>query len=1357
LSDPTDRFAARLGEDKILSRRVVVAGVELAPLQNLIPATPASPDAAQTAEPAEIDALEDEPGQALDAIEEEEDLPQKFLKAAERFFSTHGVGSVVNGKINWFTGAGVAVQIEEYVAGFCSFDNLSSEPPEVIRETFKPGTALRFKIIDFKLEPFRLDLSARAVIKDEVEKGDRLVSAALGNLGEDEVSQLASELVQMTAFEAMRLIGRTAFRWENNTLIFVDNYPASTIPTPDNPVTRLLRTAYERSLATIPLLNFALASATEELEEMRKRLRSSALTPATEKMFVELEDLDLFNRASDGLHNEFPDGILFKDFSEEAVSVVDTLRDFIHPFIKLSENLSTDNSAHSELYQSVLSGKRLIVILHGVSDVEAVRLLRPPEGNAFIIIKKTAQAGTAPTDSMTGREDLSGPAEIAEPTEAELRRRLQQLRQEHNSVVLEILAEERLQWSEPENVEYRDDPPHYSEFDSDRFNRLLKERSRLDEQIKDLQTQLGDEAEQAHEVIEDEKEKGSRIVAAALGELSEEEVGQLASELVQMIPLEALRLVNSTDYKWSGGNFIYIDPDLPNSSVSANDPVDNAVTHLLQTAYERRRATTPLAHFTHDPSPEEIQELRERILSSAMTSATEKAPVELEGRDQFDLAFSVTSRLRDEFPDGTLSKDFSKEETSITETLRDFIHPFIKLGESLSTDISALTERYQSILSDKRLVVILYGVRDIAEVSELRPPQGCAFISIKTAARRDPTSREDLIGSMNDKIRELMSIARRLRAAWELPMSQRDIEDWRELEYQYVEVAKEIDELDRQFPHLAPDNGMIKDVVIDNRKLPEQNRSQIEGHVSSFLDARLLGSEANEAIALDNLGQAFARLQEYRTAIEFFNRALKRIPRDTALYVQTLIRSSAAYTAMGEAQRGIELLEEAVRIAVEYNADDKGFMADLFYALADRCSEIGDHSRALDYYTNALRLYIELEDRPKQARAFEMIGESSIRLNRHEAVGVLDRALSIYQELGDRHSTARALERLVAAYEAVGEHERAVECAQMALNIFSELEAPDAERLRLILERLRRPRISLLVFETVTLDERGREVNRRKLTARQFVEDLGDGVMLEMVEIPGGKFLMGTSEEDSKKILEEHKRYGWSEEWIKHEMPQHEVTVPPFFIGKFAVTQKQWRTVADWEKVERDLDPDHSYFKNREDSDNRPVELVSWEDAKEFCARLSVKTGRLYRLPSEAEWEYTCRAGATTTFAFGETITHETVNYNSEYPFAKEKKRKSRGETIPVGSLGVANSFGLFDMHGNVREWCEDPWHGDYDGAPTDGSAWLSGGDPSFRVVRGGSWDNVGGVCRSADRFVSQPDDRAIDIGFRVVMAARTP
>jgi formylglycine-generating enzyme required for sulfatase activity len=205
-------------------------------------------------------------------------------------------------------------------------------------------------------------------------------------------------------------------------------------------------------------------------------------------------------------------------------------------------------------------------------------------------------------------------------------------------------------------------------------------------------------------------------------------------------------------------------------------------------------------------------------------------------------------------------------------------------------------------------------------------------------------------------------------------------------------------------------------------------------------------------------------------------------------------------------------------------------------------------------------------------------------------------------------------------------------------------------------------------------------------------------------------------------------------------------------MGKFPVTQKQWRVVAGWPKAARDLDADPPYYKGN----HRPVEHVSWEDAAEFCARLSGRTGKHYRMPTEAEWEYACRAGTETPFAFGETITPEFVNYDGNYPYGKAPKGQYRGETTPVGSLGVANRFGLYEMHGNVWEWCQDIWHASYDGAPNDGSAWEAEGQKASRVLRGGSWVNLGYFCRSAYRNNLRPDYRSHDLGFRVVVVSRT-
>ncbi|MEM9450352.1 MAG: formylglycine-generating enzyme family protein, partial [Cyanobacteria bacterium P01_E01_bin.6] len=210
----------------------------------------------------------------------------------------------------------------------------------------------------------------------------------------------------------------------------------------------------------------------------------------------------------------------------------------------------------------------------------------------------------------------------------------------------------------------------------------------------------------------------------------------------------------------------------------------------------------------------------------------------------------------------------------------------------------------------------------------------------------------------------------------------------------------------------------------------------------------------------------------------------------------------------------------------------------------------------------------------------------------------------------------------------------------------------------------------------------------------------------------------------------------------------HEVTVPSFFMGKHSVTQAQWRAVSSWPQVNQSLDPDLSHFKGA----NRPVENVSWHDAVEFCQRLSKQTGSLYRLPSEAEWEYACRAGTTSNFHFGSTITRDVVNCKRNLGMVLIGLLA--GKTTDVGSFKVANDFGLFDMHGNVFEWCQDPWHANYQGAPIDGSVWDVEREADKRVSRGGSWSSVPELCRSAYRSYSYPVNRFNDIGFRVVCSA---
>ena len=187
--------------------------------------------------------------------------------------------------------------------------------------------------------------------------------------------------------------------------------------------------------------------------------------------------------------------------------------------------------------------------------------------------------------------------------------------------------------------------------------------------------------------------------------------------------------------------------------------------------------------------------------------------------------------------------------------------------------------------------------------------------------------------------------------------------------------------------------------------------------------------------------------------------------------------------------------------------------------------------------------------------------------------------------------------------------------------------------------------------------------------------------------------------------------------------------------------------------MKRTLKADPSRFKG----DDRPVEQVNWYEAVEFCDRLSRHTGNSYRLPSEAQWEYACRAGTQSPFYFGDTISSELANYRGTTVYNGGPEGEHRDETTSVDYFNAANAFGLCDMHGNVWEWCADHWHGNYEGAPTDGSAWITEKEGTARVRRGGSWLNNPRYCRSATRFNYRPDYRDYDSGFRVCcLAPRT-
>jgi formylglycine-generating enzyme required for sulfatase activity len=231
---------------------------------------------------------------------------------------------------------------------------------------------------------------------------------------------------------------------------------------------------------------------------------------------------------------------------------------------------------------------------------------------------------------------------------------------------------------------------------------------------------------------------------------------------------------------------------------------------------------------------------------------------------------------------------------------------------------------------------------------------------------------------------------------------------------------------------------------------------------------------------------------------------------------------------------------------------------------------------------------------------------------------------------------------------------------------------------------------------------------------QSFNEDLGNGVKLEMIYLPGGSFLMGSPDGVGP---------------MNWEHPQHRVTLSPFYIGKYPVTQAQWQAV---------MGNNPSYYKGN----GLPVENISWNDAQEFCKAISKVTGKTYRLPSEAEWEYACRAGSTGDYCFGDG---EALLSNYAW-YSENADLRSH----PVGYKNP-NAWGLYDMHGNVMEWCEDDWHDGYDGAPTEGRAWVDRpSSGSSRVIRGGCCIDHAGVCRSAFRTYNSPNWAYAHLGFRL-------
>ncbi|RZM79548.1 formylglycine-generating enzyme family protein [Leptolyngbya iicbica] len=263
------------------------------------------------------------------------------------------------------------------------------------------------------------------------------------------------------------------------------------------------------------------------------------------------------------------------------------------------------------------------------------------------------------------------------------------------------------------------------------------------------------------------------------------------------------------------------------------------------------------------------------------------------------------------------------------------------------------------------------------------------------------------------------------------------------------------------------------------------------------------------------------------------------------------------------------------------------------------------------------------------------------------------------------------------------------------------------------------------------------QIEKQQGQGRQLVELLGDDLTLEMVWVPSGSFIMGSPTDEPERTSDEG--------------PQHEVAVSSFLIGRYPVTQAQWRFVAGLQRIQTKLNPGLSNKLLKFEGHDLPVIKVSWNEAQEFCQRLSAYTQREYRIPSESEWEYACRAETKTPFHFGEMITTDLANYNGSEVYNNGPTGQNRDKTTRVGSF-PANKWGISDMHGNVWEWCEDMWHSNYEGAPIDGSAWTQS-DDKRPVMRGGSWFTFSRGCRSAYREPANRSGALNYVGFRVCLS----
>ncbi|NLQ07023.1 SUMF1/EgtB/PvdOfamily nonheme iron enzyme, partial [Cylindrospermopsis raciborskii LB2897] len=498
-----------------------------------------------------------------------------------------------------------------------------------------------------------------------------------------------------------------------------------------------------------------------------------------------------------------------------------------------------------------------------------------------------------------------------------------------------------------------------------------------------------------------------------------------------------------------------------------------------------------------------------------------------------------------------------------------------------------------------------------------------------------------------------------------------------------------------------------------------------------------LNINPNYAQAYNNRGIVRYELGDHQGAMEDFNHALNINPD----YAQAYNNRGIVRTCLGERQLAIEDFSQATIIAYNYTESyiNKGYAR---YELGSRQKAIEDFNQALNInpnyaqaYNNRGVAYTDLGDREWAKDDFSQ----ALQINPDYAEAHNNRGIVCYK-LGDNQGAIEDFNQAlkinsncVEAYNMrgniryeLGDRQGAIEDFNRALNLGGldlreNLKFWEKGGLTLTIKLRNYLNLKILSFEVVSKKNSG-EIIKRDASAIYFVEDLGDDITLEMVEIPGGTFTINSAE-----------NRGNSEE-----SAEHLVTVPSFFMGKYEITQEQYQAVTG---------DNPSYFKG----DKRPVERVKWNQALDFCEKLSQITGRIYTLPSEAQWEYACRAGTSTEFYFGDTITTDLVNYHGDHKQSLAPQGQYRKQTTEVGSF-PPNPFGLYDMHGNVWEWCLDHWHDHYQDIPKDSSPWVEKGIFGlFRghVLRGGSWCDSAQHCGCGSRNRHLSDKN--NLGFRVV------